>query len=675
MLAGCKSAPPPLRVLADIGRLADRRELGSGRLESALQHPQVRVRLAAARALGRVNAPEGVPALVRAASDTATAVCAEALFALGQSREPAAIAALRAHLADGDAGVRAAAVAGLGRTEASEHWQEAAALLSDPAAAVRGAAALALVRLAGDRLRGVGLVGETARGQIVRDLGAQLVEERDRDAAWRIVYALAHMVEPAAEPALLLAARPDAPWASRWSRLFATRGLGALPATRTGRERLLANASDADPRIAYEAVRALGERGVIQDGQTARARHDDPAVIAALLAILAQHTAAHVRAAAASSLSAFGGHAAVLPAVQAACRDASTTVRAAAIETVGAIAGAVAVAAALREAGPDDWRLQVAAARAFGACRPPGTAQIVELFDGTEDARVRVAALEATASAGERDLAALAVRACAIGDAALRDAAARCLAALRPDGALDALAAAYRDSSGEVFVTARATIARAIGGLGREQRAASIAFLREALRDEAITVRKTVARELRILGEPPGDDAIGPPRDLVTPVLGQDIPWKFLEQQPRLVFVTTRGEFTITLQPEIAPVHCFNIVTLAETGAYRGRIFHRIVPNFVAQGGDARGDGYGNRAYHGRHIRDEIGPLTFDAGVVGMPKSEDPDTGGDQIFVTTVPTPHLDGRYTAFGRVTAGLDVVEALEVGDAITDTVVKFD
>lgn len=662
-------------MLADIGRQEDRRELGSGRLEAALEHPQPRVRAAAARALGRIDAPETVPALVRAAADPAATVRAEALFALGQSRERAAAAALRAHLDSRDAALRATAVAALGRTEVGDLWQDALARLSDPAASVRGAAALALVRLAGDRLRGVGRVGETARGQVIRALSAQLVEERDREAAWRLVYALAHMADPAAEPALLLAARPDAPWASHWSRLFATRGLGALPATRTGRERLLANAHDADAKIAYEAVRALGARGTEQGDQTPRARHDDPEVVAALLQILRQHAIPHVRAAAAASLASFAGHAQVLPAVQAGCDDASATVRGAAIETIGAIAGADAAATALRAAGPDDWRLQAAAARAFGACRPPGGEQLRALYESTEDARVRAAVLDAAAGSGDRDLAALAVRGCAVNDLAIREAAARCLAAIRPEGAFTALTAAYRDSPGHEYVSVRTTIVRAIAALAREQREASVAFLRDALRDDAVVVRRAVARELRVLGEPAGDDAIGAPRDLVTPVLGQDIPWRFVEQRPRLTFTTTRGSFTIELQPELAPVHCFNIVTLAETGAYRGRIFHRVVPNFVVQGGDARGDGYGNRAYHGRQIRDEIGPLPFDAGVVGMPKSEDPDTGGDQIFITTVPTPHLDGRYTAFARVTAGLEVVDALEVGDAITDIVVKFD
>ena len=88
-----------------------------------------------------------------------------------------------------------------------------------------------------------------------------------------------------------------------------------------------------------------------------------------------------------------------------------------------------------------------------------------------------------------------------------------------------------------------------------------------------------------------------------------------------------------------------------------------MVSDFVIQGGDPRGDGWGGPGYA---VRDEINTVRFDRGAVGMPKSGR-DTGGCQLFVTHVPTPHLDGNYTVFGKVISGMGVVDRIEVGDAI--------
>lgn len=115
-------------------------------------------------------------------------------------------------------------------------------------------------------------------------------------------------------------------------------------------------------------------------------------------------------------------------------------------------------------------------------------------------------------------------------------------------------------------------------------------------------------------------------------------------------------------------MHCFNWLKLIRAGKYRGWLFHRVVPNFVVQSGDSRVDGFGAAAYHGGRQRDELSDLPCLVGTVGMPKTEDPNTGGDQIFITSVPTPHLNRSYTVLGTVTRGLDVLDLIEIGDPIT-------
>jgi cyclophilin family peptidyl-prolyl cis-trans isomerase/HEAT repeat protein len=132
---------------------------------------------------------------------------------------------------------------------------------------------------------------------------------------------------------------------------------------------------------------------------------------------------------------------------------------------------------------------------------------------------------------------------------------------------------------------------------------------------------------------------------------------------------TTKGSFTIEFYPEDAPLTVDNFIGLAKKGYFRGIAFHRVVPNFVIQGGDPRGDGSGGPGYQ---IRCEINEISYARGAVGMALSGK-DTGGSQWFVTHSPQPHLDGGYTVFGRVVSGMEVVDSVTRGDVIRSVVVR--
>ncbi|HEU4714743.1 MAG TPA: peptidylprolyl isomerase [Pyrinomonadaceae bacterium] len=138
----------------------------------------------------------------------------------------------------------------------------------------------------------------------------------------------------------------------------------------------------------------------------------------------------------------------------------------------------------------------------------------------------------------------------------------------------------------------------------------------------------------------------------------------------RAVVTTTKGSFTIDLLPEAAPLTVDNFVKLAQQKFFNGVTIHRVVPNFVIQDGDPRGDGNGGPAQH--QIRCEINEVPYDRAAVGMALSGK-DTGGSQWFVTHSPQPHLDGGYTVFGHVTAGMDVVDKIIRGDVIKSIVIK--
>lgn len=140
-------------------------------------------------------------------------------------------------------------------------------------------------------------------------------------------------------------------------------------------------------------------------------------------------------------------------------------------------------------------------------------------------------------------------------------------------------------------------------------------------------------------------------------------------KQVLAVVSTSKGSFTIEFLPDEAPLTVDNFVQLAKRGYFNGIVFHRVVPNFVVQGGDPRGDGNGGPGYQ---IRCEINEVPYDRAAVGMALSGK-DTGGSQWFVTHAPQPHLDGGYTVFGRVIAGMNVVDDIARGDLIRSIKVK--
>ncbi|HEX8151109.1 MAG TPA: peptidylprolyl isomerase [Pyrinomonadaceae bacterium] len=131
----------------------------------------------------------------------------------------------------------------------------------------------------------------------------------------------------------------------------------------------------------------------------------------------------------------------------------------------------------------------------------------------------------------------------------------------------------------------------------------------------------------------------------------------------RAVVLTDKGAFTMELLPGEAPLTVDNFVGLARKSYFNNVLFHRVVPNFVVQAGDPRGDGNGGPGYQ---IRCEINEVPYNRGAVGMALSGK-DTGGSQWFVTHSPQPHLDGGYTVFGRVVEGMDVIDRIVRGDRI--------
>ncbi len=133
----------------------------------------------------------------------------------------------------------------------------------------------------------------------------------------------------------------------------------------------------------------------------------------------------------------------------------------------------------------------------------------------------------------------------------------------------------------------------------------------------------------------------------------------------------TKGTITIDLLPDVAPKHVAQIVALAKEGAYDDVVFHRVIDGFMAQTGDVqygKAGGSAQAGMGGSQLPDlpaEFSSLSFDRGVIGMARSQSPDSANSQFFIMFAPAPHLDGQYTVVGRVISGMDVVDALKKGE----------
>jgi cyclophilin family peptidyl-prolyl cis-trans isomerase len=141
------------------------------------------------------------------------------------------------------------------------------------------------------------------------------------------------------------------------------------------------------------------------------------------------------------------------------------------------------------------------------------------------------------------------------------------------------------------------------------------------------------------------------------------VPMERGEPAPRVTIETAGGALVVELFPAEAPLTVAAFLTLVDRHYFDGSAWHRVVPNFVVQDGDPRGDGAGGPGFV---LRDELNPVRYETGTVGMALSG-PDTGGSQFFITHSPQPHLDGTYTVVGRVVSGSAVLGAIGMGERI--------
>ncbi len=324
----------------------------------------------------------------------------------------------------------------------------------------------------------------------------------------------------------------------------------------------------------------------------------------------------------------------------------------------------------------DDWRAQ---ANYFAglAALPPDDArreQMVERFlaQADLDARARTALLSAVPKTPER--ASFWAAELRQADVMARAAAATALAALpATDAGRAALRAALKAAQGDAQNDAKLAILDALAADASPEAQAAI----EAALDDADWLVRKRAGDLLRRWLPPAldEEARLEQAEALRRRVGicrSNRPEAFYgrltrqyARDPRVLVMTTKGELTLELFAEDAPLTVENFIGLAKRGFFDDLAFHRVVPNFVVQGGDPRGDGDGGPGYQ---IRCEINERPFLRGSVGMALSGK-DTGGSQWFICHLPQPHLDGGYTCFGQVVAGLEALDQLARQDRILE------
>jgi len=617
-------------------------------LIALLKDDDPRIRRRAALAIGRTRLNAGAKPLSTLLTDIDPEVRQMAAFAMGLIGDASVADTLIAALGDADPLVQGRAAEGLGLI-----GHKAAA---DPIAAMMAThvQAGALANIPADdlvypkappveavRLGMYALVRLGAFDQLASVLtsGGQPVTRW-----WPVAYSFRRVGNPQAGPVLLALLQGD----GVFTRSFAARGLGAIKEARAVAPlvAILGNASEV-VNVRIEAARALVDLGATQAAD-------------ALAGILTTPTLdPNLRLEAATALGQLRSPRATELFVDLAT-DRWPSMRAAALTGL-ARADAEMFVTVISGLDPDPhWSVRAALAAALGTLGAEhARARLTVMLDDS-DQRVIPSVLGALVAAGIPDAESVLVKRLEAEDVVVRQAAAAGLAKLKAVTAASALVQAYERADKDPSYTARAAILAALTELDRN---AARPLLERALADRDWAVRVRASTLLKGLDPAADVSKIRPAPTSPVAELNDLQGLMNPKVSPIAYLDTDKGVIQIELAVLDAPRTVANFMSLARRSFLGATPFHRIVPNFVAQDGDPRGDGEGGPGYS---IRDEINQLPYLRGTVGMALDWE-DTGGSQFFITHGPQPHLDGRYTVFGRVVAGMEVVDRLTQWDQI--------
>ena len=637
---------------------ADARRLDAAAIRDALANPNPAVRRQAVLAAGRIGDAAAVDLLVPALGDTSPPVRAAAAFALGLLKDARALPPLlqlvrAASVAEqGSPELEAVtAIAKIGGTGSTGADEGARALIEIIATGSPGAPTPPVVATA---LLEAWRLGSRAP---VSDLVAY-ADDPDIGTRWRALYSLARLRAPRGAARLVTALADREPVIRAVAARGVTKALldSARIDARGAVDRLRPLLEDQNAHVKINALRAIGS-------------FRDSTLAAAVAPLVADQNIG-VAVQAETTLGVLRG-AAALQALRSRLTSSVFALRRQALIALAQADSAAGTQAAGSVAGDADWRWRSVAAEAFGAA---GARARLEGLLADPDGRVVAQALQALqriVPATDSGAVARARFLITHADPAVRSVAAELLGR-RPDVEdVDLLVQAFRRAENDPFNDARLA---ALGALGAIASASPTGRLRVATRFVSVVPRPEdyLVRRLAADTLPDAREAWGPALPISTGRSAADYrdaarrwlaPALTGQPNPRVTLETDRGTLEIELLSAEAPLTVAAFLGLVERRYFDGSRWHRVVPNFVVQDGDPRGDGWGGPGFV---LRDEINPTRYDVGTVGMALSG-PDTGGSQYFITHGAQPHLDGTYPVFGRVVAGGAVLDAIAMGDRI--------
>jgi cyclophilin family peptidyl-prolyl cis-trans isomerase/HEAT repeat protein len=619
-----------------------------------LNDQEARVRRRAALAIGRVGLSEGVEPLIKLLDDSEIEVRQMAAFGLGLIGDRSARPALLAALKDSQPVLQGRAAEALGQIGDRADGEAIGAMMQAhiKAGALMGVAPDDLTYPLAPPIEAVrlGLFALARLGAYDALAAAVLVNGQPVSNWWPVAYALQRVNEPRAAPALM--ALVNTP--GRFTASFAVKGLGSSKSIQAAPVlRQIVEQRKLAPPVVIQAVRSLS---ALRDTAAvpvltkivADASLDPTLRVESMNALGAVATAQHVDL--------------MLDLVS----HSVPGIRSAALQALARIDPDTFLTALASLDNDRDWTVRVAVANALGTLPSAQSLPRLTVMLGDSDQRVIPAVLGALASSKATGVEKVLLDRLSSQDLSVRAAAANALADLKVTAAVQPLADAYRRAASEDSYTARAA---ALGALARLDAAAARPVLVEALKDRDWAVR---VRALTLLKEQnvTGQDEATRPATVGRPVT--DPQWQAVVAppfSPRAFIDTDKGTIELELAVIDAPLTAANFIALARKGFFRNVAIHRLVPDFVVQGGDPRGDGEGGPGYT---IRDELNELPYLRGTVGMALDWE-DTGGSQFFITHSPQPHLDARYTVFGHVVNGMDVVDRLAQWDVIRNVRIR--
>ena len=615
-------------------------------LEQLALDPSLAVRARAVVAIGRVGLADGAPLLQSALQDTDADVRQAAAFGLGLLARADTAPALEAALSDPVPMVRARAAEALGLMSATSSAAAIAKAASGCAAVLspidpddqefQKSGEIELCRLSIYAL--VRLRHYEALASVVLDAQGQPVSRW-----WPVAYALQRIGDPRAAPALLaLAVTPGVNTAG-----FALRGLAALksPAVAPLAPAIAAR-RDLDLKVRIAAIRAIAQVG---------GRADVPLLVGLV------NDSPPGSALGLEAMAALGAlkQPETFDAVVDALTDRSPALRAAAMAAAARInpEGFLLVLSGL---GSDsDWSVRAALASVLATLPADRVTPAILELTADEDARVHGPALEALAAVKAPQLREKLTASLTAADFVERGTAAHLVGEAKFDGGVPLLAAAYTRGDSDSAYGARAAALDALAKYGGPD---AVAALRKGLSDREWPIRLRAAQLLATLGQ---TDALpARPAPLRLDVASFESATLLHPPFSPHAFIDTRyGAIEIQLDVVDAPFTTQAFITQARSGFFNGIRAHRVVPTFVIQAGDPRGDGEGGPGYT---LRDEFSPQPYVRGTLGI-ALDGPETGGSQWFITLSPQPHLDAKYTVFGRVVNGWDVLDQVKPWDVI--------